>query len=342
VSKTEKKKTNITVQDIAKSINISASTVSRALNNHPKISQQTKEKVWDAAKKLGYQPNIPAYMNPSNTKTICFIVPEINSTFYQDAINSIQEYAASKNYHLYIAYTNNSLEIEKAYSKSVLKLNIEGVIVALFNKSADISHLNEFTDHNMPTVFINKTDQVVKASQIIPDISHGTYKAVKHLLSMNCVKTCIFTGNLKNPFYADMVDGYCSAMSDSNMKFSEEQIVTNSLSHEDIDSDLKELFNQSNIPDAIISPNATVSTQIISWLKSKAYEIPKDILFVSFETDKYNSCNALALSTIQISGVKTGETAVKKLFKQIETGENNKETIIIPAKFIIKGSTMRI
>ena len=100
MSKTEKKKTNITVQDIAESINISASTVSRALNNHPKISQPTKEKVWKAAKKLGYQPNIPAYMNLDDTKTICFIVPEIKNTFYLDVINSIQEYATNKKYNL--------------------------------------------------------------------------------------------------------------------------------------------------------------------------------------------------------------------------------------------------
>jgi len=86
LKKDNKKKANITVKDIADSINISASTVSRALNNHPKISQTTKEKVWAAAKKLGYQPNIPAYMNPENSKTICFLVPEIDNAFYIDTL----------------------------------------------------------------------------------------------------------------------------------------------------------------------------------------------------------------------------------------------------------------
>lgn len=342
MSKTIKKKTNITVQDIAKSINISASTVSRALNNHPKISQPTKEKVWKAAKKLGYQPNIPAYMNPDDTKTICFIVPEINNTFYLDVIDSIQEYARHKKYNLYIAYSHNSLETEKSYSHSIINLNVEGVIVALFDKSTDISHLNDFLDQNIPAIIINKTDQTVNATQIIPDISYGTYKAVNHLLSMGCKNIYIYTGELSNPFYADMVDGYQSALAGSEIKFNKNHIVTGSLSKDEITYSLNKLFDQSDIPDAIISPNTTVSTQIISWLKSQAYEIPKDVLLVSFETDKYNSCNIPALSTVQISGSKTGKIAAEKLFKQIEKGNIIKETIIIPAKFIIKGSTMRL
>jgi len=342
LKETKKKKTNITVQDIAESINISASTVSRALNNHPKISQRTKEKVWKAAKKLGYQPNIPAYMSPNHTKTICFIVPEINNPFYQDAIDSIQVYAMNKKYNLYIANSNNSLAIEKTYSHSIINLNVEGVIVALFDKSADISHLNEFLDHNIPTVFINKTDQTLKATQIIPDILHGTYKAVNHLLSMGCKNIYIFTGDLKNPLYTDMVEGYRSALSESDIKFEKNQIISGSLSQDDINYSLNKLFNQSNIPDGIISPNTAVSTQIISWLKSKGYEIPKDVLLVSFEKNKYNACNTPALSTVQMSGSKTGKIAAEKLFKQIEKGKIVEETIIIPAKFIIKGSTMRV
>ena len=184
--KKENKKTNITVQDIAESINISASTVSRALNNHPKISQVTKEKVWNAAKKLGYQPNIPAYMTRENTKTICFIVPDITNSFYLDAINSVQKFASNINYNLYIAHSNNSINIEKAYCSSMINLNVEGLIVALFDKSADISHLDEFLNSNTPIVLINKTYKTLNACNIIPDILHGTYKAVSHLISMGC------------------------------------------------------------------------------------------------------------------------------------------------------------
>lgn len=337
----DKKKTTVTVHDIAQAIDISASTVSRALNNHPKISQKTKEKVWSAAKKLGYQPNIPAYMNRDNSKTICFMVPEISNAFYIDAIERIQEYVLKKGYNFYLAYTNNSLDIEKTYVQSIINLNVEGVIVALFDKNADISHLNNFLAHKIPTVFINKTDQVVGATQIILDIAHGTYKATKHLLSMGCKNIHLFTGNRQNPLYSDMVDGFRTAISDAGSEYSERQVFSESLAQRNVNNHLSELLNQSKLPDGIISPNTQMGTQIISWLNNNKLQVPKDVLLVSFESNNNNLCSLAAISAVQFSGSKTGKTAAKRLFEQIEKGKIKKETIIIPGKFIIKGSSMR-
>lgn len=337
----DKKKTTVTVHDIANEINISASTVSRALNNHPKISQKTKEKVWSAAKQLGYQPNIPAYMNRDSSKTICFMVPEINNAFYIDAIERIQEYVLKKGYNFYLAYTNNSIETEKSFCQSIINLNVEGVIVALFDKSEDISHLNSFLAHKIPTVFINKSDKTINATQIIPDIAHGTYKATKHLLSMGCKNIHIFTGNLQNPLYSDMIDGFSSAIVDSGGKYSENQSFSESLNQKVINNHLSELLSLEELPDGIITPNTQIGTQIVSWLNNNNFQVPEDVLLVSFESSKNNLCSMATLSAIQFSGSKTGKTAAKRLFEQIEKKKIKKETIIIPGKFIIKGSSMR-
>jgi len=337
----DKKKTTVTVHDIAQAIDISASTVSRALNNHPKISQKTKEKVWSAAKQLGYQPNIPAYMNRDSSKTICFMVPEINNAFYLDTIERVQEYVLKKGYNFYLAYTNNSLDIEKTYVQSIINLNVEGVIVALFDKSADISHLNSFLAHKIPTVFINKTDQIVSATQIILDIAHGTYKATKHLLSMGCKNIHLFTGNRQNPLYSDMVDGFRSAISDAGGEYSDHQVFSESLAQRIVNDHLSELLNQSKLPDGIITPNTQMGTQIISWLNNNKLQVPQDVLLVSFESNNNNLCSMAAISAVQFSGSKTGKTAAKRLFEQIEKKRIKKETIIIPGKFIIKGSSMR-
>ena len=341
MKKIEKKKNNITVQDIAEHINISASTVSRALNNHPKISQATKEKVWNAAKKLGYQPNIPAYMSTEKTKIICFIVPELNTPFYLDLINSIQEYTSQKGYNLYIAYSNNSIDLEKSLANSIFNFNIEGVIVALFDKNSEISHLKNFLSNNIPTVFINKTDHDIDACKIIPDISHGTYKAVNHLLSMGSKSIYMFTGNLKKPIFADMVDGYNLAMSVAGIEYPKEQIISGSLLQKDFTHTIENLLKRKELPDAIIAPGIEYSSQIISILNNMGYKIPRDIRLVSFGVDNNNICGATAISTIQISGSKTGEIAAKKLISQIKKGKIKNETVIIPTKFIIKGSSMR-
>jgi len=342
LKKDKKKKVNITVKDIADSIDISASTVSRALNNHPKISQSTKEKVWAAAKKLGYQPNIPAYMNPENSKTICFMVPEMDNEFYIDTVESVQNFAKSKGYNLYIAYTNNSIEQEKSFAKSIIKLNIEGVIIGLFDKSAESAHLSALIHHRIPTVFINNQDHNLKAVHISPDVSHGAFLAVNHLISMGCQSISVFINNRKNPYDAAIIDGYSSAISATDVALDEEMIFEDELLKENIYQYLDQLYENSKIPDGIISPNNCTSKHILSWLKNKNLEIPKDLLFVGFSNDKNIPDLDVSLTTVQFSGSEIGEEAAKILFEQIEKSQVMDNTIVVPAKFIIKGSSLKI
>jgi len=342
LKKDNNKKANITVKDIADSIDISASTVSRALNNHPKISQSTKEKVWAAAKRLGYQPNIPAYMNPENSKTICFLVPEIDNAFYIDTIESVQKFVKNNGYNLYIAYTNNSIELEKSYARSIIKLNIEGVIIGLFDKGAASDHLSALVNHNIPTVFINNTDQNLKAVNISPDISHGSYLAVNHLISMGCKSISILINDHENPYFADIIDGYSSAISASDLSLNKEMIYEGNLVKENIYNYLDDLYENSNIPDGIISPNNYTSKHILSWLKKKNLKIPKDLLFVGFSNDKNIPDVDISLTTVQFSGSEIGEKAAEILFEQIRKNKIMDDTIIIPAKFIIKGSSLKI
>jgi LacI family transcriptional regulator len=342
LKKDHKKKANINVKDIADSINISASTVSRALNNHSKISQSTKEKVWAAAKKMGYQPNIPAYMNPENSKTICFLVPEIDNAFYIETIESVQNFAKSNNYNLYIAYSNNSIELEKSFARSIIKLNIEGVIIGLFDNGAESDHLAALISHNIPTVFINNTDQNLKAVNISPDISHGSYLAVNHLITMGCKSISVLIDDRKSPYYSDIIEGYSSAISASDLALNEEMIYEGGLVKENIYNYLDKLYEDSKFPDGIISPSNYTSKHVLSWLKKKNLKIPDDLLFVGFSNDENNPDSIVSLTTVQFSGSEIGEKAAKILFEQIDKSKVMNDTIIIPAKFIIKGSSLKI
>ena len=342
MKKDNKKQANITVKDIADSIGISASTVSRALNDHPKISHSTKEKVWSAAKKLGYQAKIPAYMNPENSKTICFLAPEIDNPFYMDAIESVQNFAQSHNYNLYVAYTNNSIEQEKSFARSALKLNFEGVIIGLFEKGVESDHLSALISHNIPTVFINNTDQNLKSVHIFPDISHGSYLAVNHLISMGCESISVLIKDRKNPYYNDIIEGYNSAISVSDLTLDKEMIYEDSLDKENIYTYLDALYENSKLPDGIISPNNKASKHILSWLKEKNLKIPKDVLFVGFSNDKNIPDADVSLTTVQFSGSEIGEKAAKVLIEQIEKSKILNETILIPAKFIVKSSSLKI
>jgi LacI family transcriptional regulator len=341
LKKRESSKTNITVQDIAKAINISASTVSRALNNHPKISQKTKEKVWEAAQKLGYQPNIPVYLNQKQTRSICIMVPEINNTYYLDIIESVRKYAVKQNYHLYIAPTDNSLSSEELYVQSIINLKIEGVIVTLFKTDNNLEHLESLLNYNIPTIFINKNESKIESTSIIPDIFHGAYKAATHLISMKCKNIHLFVTNADSPLYADLIEGYSTAIDEHENLLLDKHIYTNLNSKEAVEHLLETLNKKNKLPDGIIAGNHEISELVVSWFENAGLQIPDNLLLVGFNTGLKDDYKKHTISSIIISGSKIGKIAAESLFKQIHSRTINKETIIVPAKFIIKGSSMR-
>ncbi len=341
MKKKDNNKINVTVQDIAKVVNISASTVSRALNNHPKISQKTKEKVWEAARRLGYQPNIPVYLNQEQTRAICFMVPEIDNSYYLSAIESVRQYAQKKNYHLYIAPTNSSVSTEEFYLQSLINLKIEGVIVGLSKTNNKLEHLESLINYNIPTVLINKNENNIEATNIIPDIFTGAYKATEHLISMGCKKIQLIVSDAKSPLYVDLIEAYQTVIDEQKNKIEKAFIHSNISNRTEVENLLNNLKENNALPDGIISGDMKLNSFISDWFENNGLKIPENLLLVSFETGEKDECTKNTISSILVSGSKIGKLAVESLFKQINKQEIKKETIIVPAKFIIKGSSIR-
>ncbi len=341
MKKKDNNKINVTVQDIAKVVNISASTVSRALNNHPKISQKTKEKVWEAARRLGYQPNIPVYLNQEQTRAICFMVPEMDNSYYLSAIESVRQYAQKKNYHLYIAPTNSSVSTEEFYLQSLINLKIEGVIVGLSKTNNKLEHLESLINYNIPTVLINKNENNIEATNIIPDIFTGAYKATEHLISMGCKKIQLIVSDAKSPLYVDLIEAYQTVIDEQKNKIEKAFIHSNISNRTEVENLLNNLKENNALPDGIISGDMKLNSFISDWFENNGLKIPENLLLVSFETGEKDECTKNTISSILVSGSKIGKLAVESLFKQINNQEIKKETIIVPAKFIIKGSSIR-
>jgi len=159
---------------------------------------------------------------------------------------------------------------------------------------------------------------------------------------MGCQSISVLINDRKNPYYMDIVDGFYSAIAASDLTLNKELIYEGRLVKENIYNYLDALFENSKLPDGIISPNNITSKHILSWLKEKNLKIPKDLLFVGFSNDK-NIPNAdVSLTTVQFSGSEIGGKAAKALIDQIEKSKILNETILIPAKFIIKSSSLKV
>lgn len=337
----EPKKKNITIHDIAESLKLSASTVSRALNDHPKINIKTKEKVWELAKKMGYYPNIPVYMTKDSGAKICLIIPEFNH-YYTDIIEGVQNYFNKKAMLLYVACSQENEELEKKIIFDALEQGIKGVIICAYSTKSEYDTLLKHISNNMQLVMLNKFDDEPQVSKIVPDVFNGAYKAVNHMHSVGCRNIALFLGPHTNPFFAEMLSGYESAINILGEIYNKNLVYFSNFKQDDVAHGIEKLITQKNRPDGILVGDQLVAQQIIAYLRSIGIQVPQDLILVSFGDERFSSFVSPTLSSISISGEKIGRQAAKMLYKRIFDQTEETSTQVAEVKLIIRGSSMRI
>ncbi len=339
------KKETITIQDIAKKLNISASTVSRALKNNSRISNKTKKEVWQTARELGYQLNSPNYYFDSGLpKNIGVIVPQINDSLYLGVIERIQKDAHASGYNLIVSYTQNSTEVEEKIVKNFINLNLDGIIISLVGSDSKPQYIEDTIKSGIPLVCLHNTNFELPVPKIILDAYQGVFKAVKHLLSLGCKKISLMLGDDKASEYSEMLNGFKMGLTSSGIKFKKEFITYTNLKN-GIEQTLTELFDHKSRPDAIITANSYCAVQTISFLKNMGIRIPQDVAVVSFGSGYYHKLFTPSITSIHYSAGDVGKAALKQLFELIEKRKKDipfhEKSIVAPVKLVIRGSSLR-
>lgn len=333
-----KKKSNVTVNDIAKAVNISASTVSRALNNHPKISQKTKEKVWEAAKKLGYFPNIPAYMQKQKSNIVLILVDNLQKPASQDFIVSAQNKLTQKGFEPLIKFISKN---EQGYFSIISTINtveIIGIISLLEENKFTEEDYQLIIDLKLPLITFNKINSEIHHTNIIPDWYNGSYIATNHLITQGAKNLLLIVDKNENSIYDELKNGCETATSNSSCEFTILRCDSNKRS---IQFEIDELLKRTPDIDGIICSNNLIALQSINYLKSKNIEVPTKIMLVSFgnEFTGMNSSFPRA-TTVEYSAENLGTIAAKELIKLAHHNPLEKKLIVEPVKLIIRDSSM--
>ncbi|MDF1547392.1 MAG: LacI family DNA-binding transcriptional regulator [Bacteroidales bacterium] len=337
----EPKKKNITIHDIAEHLKLSPSTVSRALNDHPKINIKTKEKVWELAKKMGYYPNVPVYMTKESGAKVYIIIPEYNR-YYTDVVEGVQSYLSKKSILLYVACSRENEELEQKIIFDAMEQGTKGIIICAYNTQNKYNMLLKHLSNNMQVVMLNKFDDKPEVSKIFPDVFNGAYKAVNHMYSVGCRSIGLFLGNITNPLFAEILSGYESALNILGENYDKNHVYFSNFKQDDVAHGIEKLITQKNRPDGILVGDQLVAQQIISYLRSIGIQVPQDLILVSFGDERFSSFVSPTLSSISISGEKIGRQAAKMLYKSIFEQTEGTYTQVTEVKLIIRGSSMRI
>lgn len=337
---TEEKKTNVTIQDIAEYVNISASTVSRALKNHPKISQKTKEKIWEAAQKLGYLPNIPVYMQKQKNKIVVFLIDNLLKSANHEFVLSAQEYLIRNNYQPIIKLITNDALDDSFLNIFMPDNDIVGVISLLDDAHLIGNKYQKIIDSNIPLLTINKSDDATSSGSVIPDIYNGAHLAVNHLLKQGAKNIFLIIGETDSSTYNDMEDGFNAAFkADSNVSL---RVIKSSLKKDALKYEFERLIREKIHFDGIIACDNSVASYLHAFFTSKKINIPDKVMLVSFGNELVDRFMPSGISTVEYSSNNMGSNAANQLIKIINDIPIENNIIIEPVKLIIRSSSMRV
>jgi len=336
----------VTIYDIADRLGISPTTVSRALNNHKVVNEQTKQRIFKEAKEMGYRSNIFASnLRSRRTNTIGVIVPRLNSPFQSSAIAGMEKIANESGFNLVISQSLESLEKEVANVQMMFNSRVDGLLVSLVDDPNNIQHFRPFIDKGIPLLFYDRVAHQAGCTGVIIDNIQAAYEATAHLIEQGCKNIVHVLGNPKINVYANRLKGYRYALLDNGLPYKEENIIYSDLSEEAGERIAQQLVDMKDQPDGLFVSNDSCAASCINSLKQHGILVPTDIAVVGFNNDMISRLMEPKLSTINYPGFEMGEVAMKSIVHHLSglLGEilQNTNTITLRSELIVRGSSLR-
>lgn len=334
---------DVTIYDIAEALNVSPATVSRGLKDHPGIRKDTKRKILDTAKKMGYQYNtFASNLRRKKTNTIGVIVPRLNSYFMSTVIAGMEKLVNENGYNLIISQSQESFKKEIAGVNTMYNSRIDGLMVSLAFDTKDTDHFEALLKKNIPIIFFDRILEHPGCTSIVIDNKQAGYDATKHLLEQGCKRIVHLSGSLNRNVYADRLAGYKQALHEKGIAFDPELVISNNLSDMGGEEAARQILNMNEKPDGVFAANDTSAVACMRELKLAGIKIPEDIAFVGFNNDPVSKVIEPNLTTVNYPGQEMGEVAAATLLNKLNKSNTaNLNTIVLRHELIIRQSSLK-
>ena len=310
---------SVDLKKLAQILNLSISTVSKALRDSYDISKETKERVIALANELNYQPNPHASsLRKLKSKTIAVIIPEIANNYFTFAINGIESVAQEKGYHVLIYLSHEDAAKEASFIRHLHNGRVDGLLISLSSTTTDYSPLEELQKKGLPIVFFDRVYEHLDTACITTDDYESAYKATQHLIDQGCERIAHFSISRSLSIGNKRMKGYLQALNDNSMKVDESLIIHCNNDDEKDLQQLKKLFDQKKRPDGIfaaVERHAILGYEICNRLK---LSIPQDVKIISFSNLQTAAYLNPSLTTITQPAFEIGKEAASILFKAVE------------------------
>ncbi|WP_020528132.1 LacI family DNA-binding transcriptional regulator [Flexithrix dorotheae] len=331
----------VTIKDLAKALNVSPSTISRALQDSYQIGEETKKAVWELAKKWNYKPNLVAKrLIKQKSFTVGVIVPEVSYYFNATLIMGLEDILLKEGFNLIICQTHESYEREILHFEYLMANQVDGIISSISGETQQMSHLHNILEGGTPLVLFDRGFNVPNISKVMIDNVEAGRVAVSYLIETGCKRIAYLQGPESLPIGNARKKGYIKALAEAGIPF-DEKLVSHCKFGSDMGySNAKKMLGMKEPPDAFFCINDRIGMGTLAAIREKGLSIPDDVAVIGFNDEPYAKLLNPRLTTIEQPAFKMGQEAAKMFLYQLKTDEPEIQTKILPTKLIIRESTM--
>lgn len=338
-------KKNMTLKDIANALDISVSTVSRALRDNYQIGDATKHRVLEYAKKHNFVHNRMARgLKEGKSRTIGVIVCSLDNGYVAQMLDGIDSYCTAHEYQIIIMQSKELQKQESACISLLYASGIDGLLISPAFQNTDFAQLKDLQQEGLPIVLFDRLSTHIQTNKVASNNFKGAYDATMHLIDNGFRKIAHINTNTELSITTERLNGYLEALKESGIPYREDYVKYYDYSKGSLESIIDQLMALPDKPDALFTATDQITLKCVSVLSKSAYQVPKDLALIGFSnTDMAEAFNP-SLTTVYQPAFNIGKMAAKRLIENIENPQWDAdfETILLENEIQYRSSTKRV
>lgn len=341
------RKKRVTIYDIARALNLTASTVSRSLNNNSRINEATRKLVIAKAREMNYRANsLASNLRKGKSQTIGIVVPRINQSFFANVIAGIEGITNEKNYNLIICQSNESHEKEIKCVNTLINQHVDCIVISVSAEGDDYTHLQNVIDHHIQLIQFDRVVEEIESLKVVNNNEEASREAVEHLINAGYKRIALLAGPQNLDIFRDRKAGYLKALRANKISVADELILDAGSNNEHDAELIRRLLTLPNPPDAIFaSRDDFLALGVLEVANDLNIKVPEQLGICGYSNETFTRITSPSLTTIDQYGVDMGKTIARTYFDGLndkaETAVST-ETISIKPQVIVRTSTQRV
>jgi len=340
-----KQKKRVTIYDIAERLNVTASTVSRALSSNGYVNDTTRQLVLKTAAELNYKRNtLASNLRKGQTKTIGVVVPRINQNFFANVIAGIENSAYQKGYNLIICQSDELHEKEIKCVNTLINQHVDCIVISVSADSYNYDHLQNVIDQGIPLIQFDRVAEELETLKVINDNEQASYEAICHLIEQGYKKIALLEGPQNLNIFRQRKSGYLKALKKFKIKVNNAYVVENAWTKELGAAATKKLLSLPDAPDAIFASTSDFSALgVLEVANDLHIKVPAQLGICGYSNEAFTEITSPSITTIDQFSLDMGKAVANLYFDEMENTETSAtpKIISIKPKLIVRGSTSR-